>query len=145
MEEYYDIPFHKEFDVKALLGLQYDFNNLPDGHVKAKRDLIDTMQLIQRNLHLTPKLKMDNPIKLIIVVNNSTHLREVFEIIELMLGTNIKFVVNTKTHGRFKTDNLEIDIFIKSENLRGKRCDVYWNLTGDLKFENEVLKPMVIR
>lgn len=25
-KEYYDIPFNKEFDVKALLGLQYDFN-----------------------------------------------------------------------------------------------------------------------
>jgi hypothetical protein len=143
-KEKYNIPLDQEFNLKALFGLQYDFMATPSEHVKAKKDLIEAMQLIQRNLNLTPKKKLEKLKKLIIVVNNSSHLKEVFEIIELMLGTNVKFVVNANTHGHFETDNLEIDIYIKSDKLRGKRCDMYWNLTGDLNFENEVLKPMVI-
>ena len=103
------------------------------------------MYLIQRNINLTPKKKLEKPKRLIIVVNDTSHLKEVFETIEIMLGVNNKFVRSGITNAYFKTDDLEIDIFIKSENLRGKKYDVYWNLTGDLKFENEVLKPMVIR
>lgn len=144
-KEYYDIPFNKEFDVKALLGLQYDFNCLPHDHIKSKKDLLDAMYLIQRNINLTPKKKLEKPKRLIIVVNDTSHLKEVFETIEIMLGVNNKFVRSGITNAYFKTNDLEIDIFIKSENLRGKKYDVYWNLTGDLKFENEVLKPMVIR
>lgn len=144
-KEYYVIPFNKEFYVKVLLGLQYDFNVLPDEHIKAKKDLLDAMYLIQRNINLTPKKKLEKPKRLIIVVNDSSHLKEVFEIIELMLGINVKFVRNSGTNVYFKTDDLEIGIFIKSENLRGTRCDIYWNLTGDSKFENEVLRPMIKR
>lgn len=144
-KEYYDIPFNKEFDVKALLGLQYDFNCLPHDHIKSKKDLLDAMYLIQRSISLTPKKKLEKPKRLIIVTNDTSHLKEVFEIIELMLETNVKFVTNNNTHGYFETDNLKVDIYIKSDKLRGKRCDMYWNLTGDLEFENEVLKLMVVR
>lgn len=54
-KQYYDIPFANEFNVKALLSLQYDFMSLPDDYVKSKKDLIEAMSVIKRDLYLKPK------------------------------------------------------------------------------------------
>lgn len=54
-KQYYNIPFENEFDVRALLSLQYDFMSLPDDYVKSKKDLIEAMSRIKRDLYLKPK------------------------------------------------------------------------------------------
>jgi hypothetical protein len=145
-EKYYEIPFEKEFYVKALLGLQYDFEALPEDYVKAKKDLIEAMQMIQGNLNLTKKKKINDneKISLLIVVKNEAQLQDVSELIELMLGSNIEKYYKYKTHTSFVSDSMKVDIYTKSTNLLGKRCHVYWNLTGDIEFENKVLKPTMV-
>lgn len=145
-KENYNIPFEKEFDVKALLSLQYDFITLPEDYVKTKKDLIEAMQLIKKNLNLTKKKKLsDNEkINLLIVVKNEAQLQNVSELIELMLGSSIEKYYKNKTYTSFVSDSVKVDIYTKSTNFLGKRCHVYWNLTGDIEFENKVLKPTMV-
>lgn len=146
-KENYNIPFEKEFDVKALLSLQYDFITLPEDYVKSKKDLIEAMQMIQKNLNLTKKKKLseNEKIRLLIVVESEAQLQNVSELIELILGSSIEKYYKHKTYAFFINDSVKVDICTKSINLHGKRCHSYWNLTGDLEFENKVLKPMLIR
>jgi hypothetical protein len=54
-EEVYEIEFNQEFEIKALLDLQYQFSSTPREHVKTIGDLIHTMNQIKRNLNLKPK------------------------------------------------------------------------------------------
>jgi hypothetical protein len=144
-KENYNIPLDQEFNLKALFGLQYDFMTTPSEHVKAKKDLIEAMQLIQKNLNLTKKKKLsDNEkVNLLIVVENEAQLQSVSELIELMLGSSIEKYYKYKTYTSFVNDSVKVDIYTKSTSLLGKRCHVYWNLTGDIEFENKVLKPLL--
>lgn len=48
----YDIPIEKEFAVKALLNLQWDYQNIPENHYKAKADILNAINLLSNSLNL---------------------------------------------------------------------------------------------
>lgn len=50
----YVITFDQEFIIKAMLGLQYQYNNTSDDHIKTKKDIIETIQRIKYGIKLNP-------------------------------------------------------------------------------------------
>lgn len=145
-KERYEIPFEKEFNVKALLELKYQYYNTDDNHVKTKADLIHTIVKLQNDLNLKMKRKAsENPVKLLFVANNSQQARSLFEfLINVIDRENIvKVFYNDR---RITTKDYDIRIATKDHPAnRGIRCHDYFNLTGDKEFEEQYLKNTLIR
>jgi hypothetical protein len=51
-ENIYEIPVEKEFLVKAFLNLQWDYQNIPENHYKAKTDILNAINLLSNSLNL---------------------------------------------------------------------------------------------
>lgn len=57
----FEIPFDKEFEVKAILALQHQFERTEDAHVKTKADILHMITTAKRDLKLKPKEKSGLP------------------------------------------------------------------------------------
>jgi hypothetical protein len=55
--EEYVIPFDQEFEVKALLDLQWQFANTADDYIKSKTDIIVAIQRLKQGLKLKSRKK----------------------------------------------------------------------------------------
>jgi hypothetical protein len=74
----YEIPIEKEFAVRALLDLQWEYQNIPENHYKAKADILSAINLLSNSLNLEKveikkygvNCKIDLKEKIIILENN---------------------------------------------------------------------------
>lgn len=137
-QEKFEIPFEKEFDVKALLSLQYQFMVTPDEHIKSKKDLIDAIHRLQYNLKLEPVTNPDE-FKILAIVNNQSQKGSLFEMFKKLLGDKIiESSIKTNSPGelrtKLRTKDCEISILTCSHNnidhLRGRKADYILNMTG---------------
>ncbi|GFN32588.1 hypothetical protein [Paenibacillus xylaniclasticus] len=51
-KEVYRFPAEYDFYIESLLDLQWSFKNIPNDHVKTKKELLDMIMRIQNNFPL---------------------------------------------------------------------------------------------
>lgn len=61
-QEHFIISFDEEFEVKAILDLQWQYNNIEDNHVKSKSDILYTISRAKRDLGLKPRVKTESEV-----------------------------------------------------------------------------------
>lgn len=136
-EERFEIPFQQEFNVKALLSLQYQFMSLPEDHTKAKADVIKTISDLNRNLNLKPKRKLSNNEKRkIMFVVDSSHQLSMFNAFldEIIPRENKEQFLSTTSLTKIYTDTYEIKVVKNNSlNLRGQRADVVFDVKDGSK------------
>jgi hypothetical protein len=118
--------------VKAMFGLQHQYDNTPEDHVKAKRDLIETIQRILMSLRLNKKVKYTDGEKINIVLKagNSIDVNALTELMDNLLRKNIEKKRVSNTDSLLETDNANIRIINMSSPLgtRGLKADYIFNI-----------------
>jgi hypothetical protein len=137
-EDKFEIPFEQEFNVKALLSLQYQFLNLPDEHIKTKADIVATISRINKDLNLHRKVKLnDNEKRALLFVTSNKGQREILEdlLSSSIPNEEIENVLSTNGHMRMKTDKYIINIYENgnSQMLRGLRADEVFKIEDGRK------------
>jgi hypothetical protein len=129
-EDKFEIPFEKEFDVRALLSLQHQFLSLPDEHVKTKADIIITISRLTERLNLKKKniLKDEDKLKVIFVVDDEVNKKELSDILTKVTGVNDNDTFNTPSSVNIKTDQFNIKIVLNNDHLRGQRADFVYKV-----------------
>ena len=126
-QERYSIPFEMEFNVKALLDLQWQFNNTEDGHVKTKADLIQAISRLQRDLHLKPRPTYSGePINIVITAEKGNQAIQLMNVLRETIGSdNIRGELATNGGGYIKTDKYRWDFTTRKDvnYFRGKKHD----------------------
>jgi glutaredoxin-related protein len=140
-KESYIIRLEQEFSIKAMLELQYQYNNTPDEHVKAKRDLIETITKINRDLRLKPVINKDK-FKVLVIVNHDYEAVNIYNMFQKMLVDMIPFDdIQIASSGRVsipKISTKNFDIVIDKSNLsllHGKKADYIVNLSGNSEID----------
>lgn len=95
-QENFIISFDEEFEVKAILDLQWQYKTVEDSHVKTKSDILSIVSRAKRDLMLKPKDR--EKIFLVEVTNYSS-------------GTNWSMRI-----GRYTPTNIEYVSTFTSEN-----------------------------
>jgi hypothetical protein len=127
----FEIPFIKEFNVRALLDLQYSYAIADPTHIKSKSEILRTVSLVQDELKLVKKKKNANvePIKLLIATDLSIQL--IGDMFINLIGTdNILKIASTRDYYHFRTSNYQIEIIRNNDILiRGKKFDLFYKLS----------------
>ena len=125
-EERFEIPFEKEFDVRALLSLQHQFLTLPEEHVKTKADVILTINKLTERLDLKRKtvIKDEDKLKVTFVVNDQRQLVDLEDILTSSMKDTTKNVLrHNPSSTTIKTEQYNIRIHVNNNDLRGQRSD----------------------
>ncbi|MEH7116090.1 hypothetical protein V7128_01525 [Neobacillus vireti] len=125
-EEKFEIPFEQEFNIKAMLSLQHQFLTLPDDHVKAKADVMSTINSISKNLNLKKKKKLSDSEKysIMFVVDDKLQKDRLEDLFTLSVSeSQIENVHSSNNQTRIKTDLYQINIVVNGDILRGQRAD----------------------
>lgn len=138
-KENYIVRHEHEFSLRAMLELQYQFKNTPDDHVKAKKDLIDTIQRILLNLRLKPTLNTKQ-FKVLVVVNNSQQKVHMYNMFQKMFESQIPFDdIKVAANGNISVEKIVTKNFeIRIETVRVNmlpRADYILNLTGNKEID----------
>jgi hypothetical protein len=141
-KENYIIPIEQEFSVRAMLGLQFQYDNTVDEHVRTKKDLIDTIQRILGSLRLKPVLSKDR-FRVLVIVNNNHQTINVYNMFQKMLFEKISFEnIKHASNGDMSVKNIStkhFDIRIEKANInlvRGLKADYILNLSGDKEIDD---------
>jgi hypothetical protein len=141
--EIYEIPFDQEFEVKALLELQGQYNEIPDKHIRTKTDILNAIHGIKGRLRLKKKVNLSNEekLKVLVVVDHYSKIKEIVNIFARIINNEwIDYVKMYQGEATIQTKDAVIEFRPKNEmQIRGLKYDIYLNLTGDKQFENEVL------
>jgi hypothetical protein len=136
-EEKFEIPFEKEFDVRALLSLQHQFLTLPDEHIKTKADVISTLNKLNERLSLKEKktFKFCDRKSILFIVEDSFHMKDLEQFLTSTIGNKkIDNTFNSTFHTKIKTEEFDIRISLDNSNtLRGQRADFVYKLTDGRK------------
>ena len=141
-EEHFEIPFQSKYKVRMLHELRYTYGKTPDDHIKSKREIIEGIVRLERELNLKPKQKEDRrnlteKVHVIIVVNQEKF-TATLDLFRGLVESNLEVVSTNKYSAKLTTGKYQILLGTPSESLRGKRCDVLLNLTKDNEIENMV-------
>jgi hypothetical protein len=128
-KEVYEINFQDEFDLKAMLDLQYQYMITPTEHIKTIGDIIHTKNQIMKNLNLKQKrnVSMTNEkMDFLIIVKNDV---QMIDLETLLLESVDKKIIEKKYKSsgstEIVTDKYRIKIKKYNENLlRGTRADI---------------------
>lgn len=139
-KEKYEIGFQDEFDLKAMLELQYQFTITPPEHVKTLGDIIHTKNQIMRNLNLKPAVSKEN-FEVLVFVNNNLQKAQVHDLFSRLLSgklieDELQVAMSGKVKGVLKSSNFNIRVETDSLNYyRGMRADYILNLTGNKEID----------
>ncbi|WP_137743409.1 hypothetical protein [Robertmurraya siralis] len=135
-KENYIVRPEQEFLLKSMFELQHQYKITPDEHVKAKRDLIYTIQDVMRSLKLVPVLNKDR-FKVLVVVDSDYEKVRVYEMFQKMFADKILLdeinaTVNRTHSPKINTKDFEIRIEKDNKNLfrGGMKVDYILNLSG---------------
>lgn len=136
--EVYEIGFQEEFDLKAMLDLQYQYIITPKEKIKTIGAIIHTKNQIMKNLNLKPRTKTEK-FKVLVIVNDErkqVNISNMFH--KMILSKDITDDIKTFSTGRLNIPDIHTKdfdiIFIKhkegSLSYRGLRADYILNFTG---------------
>jgi hypothetical protein len=129
-EEKFEIRFQDEFNLKAMIELQYQFEITPKEHIKTIGDIVHTKNQIMKNLNLKPKVRLSDSQKreYLFIAESTT---QKMNIEELFLRHPSVENVFTKTYStRVTTNEFKVHIVMDNGNdsLRGLRADAVFKL-----------------
>jgi hypothetical protein len=128
-KEKFEIPFEQEFNLKAMLSLQYQFLTLPEDHVKAKADLIHTIQRISGELRLKPIKKITEKVDIVLLAKEIGIRSELFELLHNLLDGKINNEFHNQNKSIIETDTLNIKLYQSDSNsIRGMRADYVYGV-----------------
>lgn len=129
--EKYEIGFEQEFEIRALISLQYQFASIPEDHIKAKADIINTISQIKRNLNLK-MMKNEKQENVLFVVRDRNQLSQVSEFLKHLLDGKIFRLHSNSIENRIETKNHKINIQVgKLADIRGMKADYLFDLTNN--------------
>ncbi|MEI2465159.1 hypothetical protein [Niallia taxi] len=133
-EEKFIIPFEQEFEVAALIGLQYQYNSTQDDHIKTKTDIIQAMSKLKSDLNLKRRTVLedkDKPVTMFIGETKAV-VSELTDLISKTLGEKRVHVFKYPNKNYISTDTDRISIYLDDSNeLRGKSADVVYRVKED--------------
>lgn len=141
----YEIPEQQAFNVKTLLELQKEYEDMPKDKntLKNRQTLIQTISYVQGNIGKLKK-KFEHgydprsPYVLLIVVENVNKMNSLKSILDDLLHTGLINMQNVLRHDEnermlrleFGT-GLLVKLVVNDENLRGIRCHSCINITNE--------------
>ncbi len=132
--EMYDIPFEKEFEVKALIELQCQYYATPNDHIRTKTDILNAIHNLKRNLGLKKKeiIHHEDKMRVLVIVDNYTYIKPNTDwFVKLVGEERILNLSESQSQATIVTDNTIIEIRVNSENVRGLKYDRLINLCKD--------------
>ncbi|MFO1442960.1 hypothetical protein KDN24_06980 [Bacillus sp. Bva_UNVM-123] len=140
-KESYIVKPEQDFLLRSMFELQFQFKVTPDEHVKAKRDLIYTIQGIMSSLKLVPALNKDR-FKVLVIVGSDHKQVRVFQMFQKMFVDRIPLnEIQVSGNGKIRVpviNTKEFEIRIENDNinlLRGLRADYILNLSGNTEVD----------
>jgi hypothetical protein len=130
-QEKYEIPFQSEFQVKTLLKLQDEYNNVEEGSntTRTRETLLRMINEVGGSVSLKPKQEYNETI---LVIGNNERINLFLCMLDRIVPRdNVSYVVksSSQTHPRFELFNGIKFIFAKSDELaRGIRFDYKINI-----------------
>lgn len=144
-KERYYIPYNQEFNVKMLLKIREEIEEIPTEHVRTRKDLIDMADRLHSRMRLNLKLPEKQYDYKLLIIGDNNQLCNLYDFFRMIIKD--KDIKNIFSYNNFNIELLNgITILgrCKNENqIYGHKIDSYLNLTGDKKFEEEILKPML--
>lgn len=123
--EQYVIGFEQEFEIKAMLNMQYQFMITHHDHVKTQGDIIHNINQIKRNLDLKKKVKLSDNEKreYLFVVENAIQKLNMEEL--FINSSKVENLTSRPLSTKIVTNEFKIHIKVKGdlEGLRGLRAD----------------------
>lgn len=117
----YEIGFEQEFDIKALLNLQYQFMITPNEHTKAQGDIIHTINQIRRNMNLKTKINHDKQLKVIVLTDDYGVKSDMYNLFYNLLQPH---TITGNEHGRkLITKDFEVTFTSNPDLVRGMKSD----------------------
>ena len=133
-EEKFIIPFEQEFEVAALIGLQYQYNSTQDDHIKTKTDIIQAMSKLKSDLNLKRRTVLEDKDKteIMFLAENKATVSSLSEIISKNLGVNVLECLKSPKRSYITTDTGKISIMLNdADELRGKSAHVVYRVIED--------------
>jgi hypothetical protein len=128
-KENFEIGFQDEFDLKAMIDLQYQFMITPMEHIKTIGDIVHTKNQIMRNLNLKPKKKYtdEQKVEYLLAVEDTRQMKSLEELFSKM--SNVEKVSIRPSASHIITDQFKVSIIVNKEyELRGRKADVVFKV-----------------
>jgi hypothetical protein len=139
----------QEYYLEKYCELQAQYDNTEPEKVKTRYELLNMMTSLSRQLKFEVKNKVEyKDYKVLVVTEDNNKMLDLYNIIEKLINKNdIKHKNISKNYIELYLFNGMTILFRNrsktTDSIRGTRVNQYINLTDDIKFENEILKPML--
>jgi len=148
----YEMHSTTEFKVKTLLKLQEEYDSIipASNTTKTRESILSMISNLGKNIQLTPKqVEPQFDYTILIVVDDNNSFIKLYKLFTLIIPEKeLNKLVNSPGRCELQLNN-GINIYITDPEsffrvYPGiKFIDNYLNFTDDIKFENEVLKPLL--
>lgn len=133
-EERYEINFEQEFDLKAMIELQYQFEITPKEHIKTIGDIVHTKNQIMKNLNLKKKpfkKKDGSKYKILLLSDNIDSRDHLSDLFKLLLNKDVITFKQSLNSTELLTNDFQLSIVNPLSDLsRGKSGDLVVDLSS---------------
>lgn len=149
-QERYEIPYTEEFNVKQLLKIREEIEETPTEHVRTRKDLIDMADKLYNHMRFNPKLPEKQYDYKLLIVGNENQLHAIYDLLRILIREKDIKSIFDGTRSEIHKFSIELyngvtimGRYKDEKQFRGYPINAYINLTGDIEFEENILKPIL--